>query len=294
MRGKKYLSLFLILFISLIALMPLNVSADVVNGKWELNGEFYKNDGTRVLGLFEVLFDNGVSRMYKFNQNSSDVYTGWARDPDSGERFYYNYGSRITGWRKIKGLWYHFDKDGKMSSGNTYLNGKLYVFEENGIWTGKYAASGKRPDDFQFSFRYGIGFNNIDSKANIITKDLIELGNKTVSYTVPQRDLQVIYASILEFGIIEMCGLGYDITSENIAKANNENEAVSIEPCGKYVLTFVIDGKEYKLTGDDSVINHPIQNDTADVFEAFVKSVINYIQQTDAYKSLPDAVGGYD
>ena len=39
-----------------------------------------------------------------------------------------------TGWKKVGGLWYYFDKNGAMVTGTKKIGGKTYRFDEYGIW----------------------------------------------------------------------------------------------------------------------------------------------------------------
>ena len=42
-----------------------------------------------------------------------------------------------TGWKKISGKWYYFDEDGYMAEGGVYeIDGKKYLFLDNGVWSG--------------------------------------------------------------------------------------------------------------------------------------------------------------
>ncbi len=285
-----------VLVFSMITAVP--VSAAIDNGRWGTSGkDFYDPDGERVYGLYEIKYDNNVNRMYKFTENEGTAFTGWAKSVKNGSRYYYKSGSMVKGWAKINRQWYHFAMDGVMSSGTDYIAGQKYIFENNGIWTGKYGSSAKRPDDFEFSYESFIVQERPDgiySKQGIVKKDLIENGAGEAGLKIPQRDMQVIYSAVLEFGVIDMCGLGYDITSGNIALAAGEEEAVDIDPNSKVTFTFAIDGTEYTLKGDESVHYHPVQSYTADRYKAFNNFMQDYLRGTDGYESLPDPVGGYN
>ncbi len=41
-----------------------------------------------------------------------------------------------TGWAKVGGKWYYLNGDGMMVSSNTLIDGKLHLFNKDGVWLG--------------------------------------------------------------------------------------------------------------------------------------------------------------
>ena len=41
-----------------------------------------------------------------------------------------------TGWVKVGGSWYYLSYSGAMLTGTHTINGRTYVFDENGAWVG--------------------------------------------------------------------------------------------------------------------------------------------------------------
>lgn len=58
--------------------------------------------------------------------------TGWVKKGNKWQ--YYNANGKIVknSWKKLKGEWYHFDKNGYMQTGLKKISGKWYYFEKDG------------------------------------------------------------------------------------------------------------------------------------------------------------------
>jgi len=92
-------------------------------------------------GNSNIYYDNGKT-YYKLN---GKIQKGWILDTSSyTDKYYYadSNGVLQTGWKKIKGKWYYFEKDiyDPVMYSNTVSqlsDGKLYAFEESGALTSK-------------------------------------------------------------------------------------------------------------------------------------------------------------
>lgn len=75
------------------------------------------------------------SDWYYLNSNGA-MKTGWVQ---SGAYWYYlkTNGAMARHWQQIGSSWYCFDEGGRMLTGNWYINGTLYRFGSNGVWTGR-------------------------------------------------------------------------------------------------------------------------------------------------------------
>ncbi|MHB1484138.1 MAG: hypothetical protein ACYCYI_05695, partial [Saccharofermentanales bacterium] len=146
------------------------------------------------------------------------------------------------------------------------------------------------PDDFAFSFSFGINkthINIIDTYNNIIQKDLIKNGTASTNYDIPNTKLQEVYLKIIS---LEIDKITQNMTSKNLTKNDIMYE---VSPCTYYTIIFTISGKQYTVNGDDTAQYYIDENEQASNFWKFVKYMTNYVHETDEYKSLPSAVGFY-
>lgn len=144
------------------------------------------------------------------------------------------------------------------------------------------------PQDFAIYFRWGIGVNEYDTYNGKLTKDLISAGSAETKLTVSQETLQEIYSQLLENDIIL---IGQYMSSENL---HGWWEGYFDQtPCATYQIRFHINGKEYKVEGDETAYAYVEKRDTARRFCAFVDYMKELATNTEEYKSLPEAEGGY-
>ena len=40
----------------------------------------------------------------------------------------------VTGWVNLGGSWYYLGPDGAMFTGTHTINGRVYTFDESGVW----------------------------------------------------------------------------------------------------------------------------------------------------------------
>jgi hypothetical protein len=136
-------------------------------------------------------------------------------------------------------------------------------------------------EDFNFSLQYGInGINEINTYENTITKDLILDGTKSIKFEIPKKDLGDVYSKLVELDIARI--------SEKLV-----NKKLFITPLTEYILTFTISKRKYTVSGDATMYSLN-GNEQVDDFSTFVKYVIDYVESTTEYKSLPEPEGGYD
>jgi hypothetical protein len=136
-------------------------------------------------------------------------------------------------------------------------------------------------EDFNFSLQYGInGINEINTYEKTITKDLIVNGTKSIKFQIPKKDLGDIYSKLVELDIARI--------SEKLV-----SDKLFITPLIEYNLTFTINKKKYTVSGDATMYSLN-GNEQVEDFSAFVKYIIEYVEATKEYKSLPEPKGGYD
>ncbi len=147
------------------------------------------------------------------------------------------------------------------------------------------------PNDFALSFSYGIDksqLNILDTYKGTIQKDLILDGLADIDYLINEDNLEKIYSMIRQCRIYEITK---NMTSENLTTTD---ERIAIEPCTYYNINFTINGTEYNVAGDSTVFSYKDTNIQAEDFCTFIAYIIQYLESTQEYKSLPEANGGYD
>lgn len=124
----------------------------VKNYKWELKWHLYADGSMCLQGWYKVsgkwyyLDKNGImctgwvfvdNKWYYLDQNGA-MCTGWLKE--KGKWYYLSSsGAMLTGWQKIDwhGLkWFYFKPNGEMVTGDQMIDGKLYHFDNNGVWQG--------------------------------------------------------------------------------------------------------------------------------------------------------------
>ena len=78
-------------------------------------------------------------------QRSGAMATGWTSIEGS---WYYMNSSGVmrTGWLQLGSSWYYLKSSGVMVTGNYTIDGKVNVFNSNGVWLG-YASTPKPPSN---------------------------------------------------------------------------------------------------------------------------------------------------
>ena len=116
-----------------------------INGSWyffDRNGVMYANEWLQSGSTWYYLKSNGEMAtgvckigtvFYKFN--GSGVWIpggadGWGSD--NGVWFYVSGGRCVTGWQKIGGAWYYFNRDGEMLTGWQTIGGQEYLLKSSG------------------------------------------------------------------------------------------------------------------------------------------------------------------
>jgi len=145
------------------------------------------------------------------------------------------------------------------------------------------AAPAAMPDDFALHFEIGINpvqMNVINFGADgKITKDLVMNGTAGCAYSCPKEDLEAIYAKMQELSIPYLTG-------------NFVSDSVAVTPNTVFLIRYTMNGREYTVSGDGST-GLMESADAADL-ELFRVYLVEFMMNTDEYKSLPEAEGGYD
>lgn len=126
-----------------------------------------------------------------------------------------------------------------------------------------------------------------DTKNSILQKDLVTAGTASCELSVSEELKQQIYEKAKALDIMS---IAKDMTSENLAKGNM---LYGVEPCREYEIILYIDGAEYKITGDDTAEYYSGDKEAKHFWE-FRTYMHELVWQSEEFKNLPDAVGGYE
>lgn len=129
MNNKKITSVLLALTLGVSATC---ISAEAA-GWTDDNMRYELSDGSFAVGLQSV---DGIKYYFDEGGKLTGTYTGWTKNLSTGVRNYYNNGKRCAGWRTINGQKYYFFYEGGAAVGDVQIEDKIYVFAENGVFTG--------------------------------------------------------------------------------------------------------------------------------------------------------------
>ena len=73
------------------------------------------------------------SSWYYMDPDTMVMRTGWVRDGGSWYYLHAN-GAMGTGWVQVGDSWYYLGPDGAMFTGTHTINGRVYTFDESGVW----------------------------------------------------------------------------------------------------------------------------------------------------------------
>lgn len=124
-----------ILCSSTILLITCNnyVSAEANTGWNDGHSTYLKADGSYAKGLFTV---DGIKYYFDSEGQLIGPYTGWTKKKD-GQKNYYINGKRRVNWTVINNKRYYFLYDGGCAVGKYQIGDNIYVFNDNGVWTGR-------------------------------------------------------------------------------------------------------------------------------------------------------------
>ena len=157
--------------------------------------------------------------------------------------------------------------------------------------------SGQRlaaPEDFAIHFELwidGSQRNILDTYEGYIQKDLVLAGVSKKEYTANYPERCQLYQFVLAFEKRTDWDFSKDVTYDNYA---NEEISVSMDPLTKYYIKFTANGKTFEISGDATAAECTDQSYEAQHFIQAVRGLYNYYINTDVYKSMPEANGGYE
>lgn len=149
------------------------------------------------------------------------------------------------------------------------------------------------PEDFAIHFELwidGSQRNILDTYEGYIQKDLVLAGVSKKEYKANYPERCQLYQFVLAFEKRTDWDFSKDVTYDNYA---NEEISVSMNPLTKYYLKFTANGKTFEISGDATAAECTDQSYEARHFIQAVRGLYNYYINTDVYKSMPEANGGY-
>ncbi|WP_053070498.1 hypothetical protein [Alkalihalobacillus pseudalcaliphilus] len=139
----------------------------------------------------------------------------------------------------------------------------------------------EKPDDFDFSLKYGMGLNmnELNTYENTYTKDLIEDGTATTELFLTEEEIAYIYEQFRQLGVKD---LPHDRATGKYITC--------MEPHSTYVLKMTVAEEEFRLKWDTAC-----ETPAKIAWEKFVnnlESTIIFVKEE--YQQLPEAKGGYE
>ncbi|MBR2353725.1 MAG: hypothetical protein IKA76_04390 [Clostridia bacterium] len=133
--------------------------------------------------------------------------------------------------------------------------------------------------------------NILDTYEGYIQKDLVADGVSRQAYTPSYAEKCQLYYAVL--ALVENTDLDFSrpVTYNNCAIYQN---AIYITPLTCYSLQFTANGKTLVISGDATAGECIEQSDEAKYFMEAVREISRFYRNTEEYKSMPEANGGYE
>lgn len=130
--------------------------------------------------------------------------------------------------------------------------------------------------------------NIYDTIGGYIQKDLVTEGIAAIDYIPDNETLSSVLNQISE---LDLLSIDREMTSIVLT---DTDEAVGVEPCTHYEIIIQLGGMEYTIKGDSTAWHYKDTDSQAKSFTEFISFMNELMQNTVEYKSLPEAVGGYE
>ena len=150
------------------------------------------------------------------------------------------------------------------------------------------------PADFAIHFETWIDGNQrnvLDTYEGYIQKDLVADGVSKKDYTPSHVELCQLYQFVLALEYRDELDFSKPVTYENYA---DKEMSVAMNPLVCYYLKFTANGKTIEISGDATAGECTDQSQEALYFVHAVRDIGHFCNNTDVYKSMPEAKGGYD
>ena len=150
------------------------------------------------------------------------------------------------------------------------------------------------PEDFAIHFASWIDGNQrniIDTYEGYIQKDLIFDGISKKDYNPSYVERCQLYQFVIGFEHRTDWDFSKEVTYDNYA---DEEISVAMDPLTKYYLKFTANGKTFEISGDSTASECTDQSAEAAYFMQTIRGIANFYRNTEEYKSMPEAEGGYE
>lgn len=150
------------------------------------------------------------------------------------------------------------------------------------------------PEDFAIHFASWIDGNQrniIDTYEGYIQKDLIFDGISKKDYNPSYVEHCQLYQFVIGFEHRTDWDFSKEVTYDNYA---DEEISVAMDPLTKYYLKFTANGKTFEISGDATASECTDQSAEAAYFMQAIRGIANFYRNTEEYKSMPEAEGGYE
>ena len=150
------------------------------------------------------------------------------------------------------------------------------------------------PEDFAIHFETwidGSQRNILDTYEGYIQKDLIFDGISKKDYNPSYVERCQLYQFVIGFEHRTDWDFSKEVTYDNYA---DEEISVAMDPLTKYYLKFTANGKTFEISGDATANECTDQSAEAAYFMQTIRGIANFYRNTDEYKSMPEAEGGYE
>ena len=150
------------------------------------------------------------------------------------------------------------------------------------------------PEDFAIHFASWIDGNQrniIDTYEGYIQKDLIFDGISKKDYNPSYVERCQLYQFVIGFEHRTDWDFSKEVTYDNYS---DEEISVAMDPLTKYYLKFTANGKTFEISGDATASECTDQSAEAAYFMQTIRGIANFYRNTEEYKSMPEAEGGYE
>ena len=150
------------------------------------------------------------------------------------------------------------------------------------------------PEDFAIHFETwidGSQRNILDTYEGYIQKDLIFDGISKKDYNPSYVERCQLYQFVIGFEHRTDWDFSKEVTYDNYS---DEEISVSMNPLTKYYLKFTANGKTFEISGDATASECTDQSAEAAYFMQAIRGIANFYRNTEEYKSMPEAEGGYE
>ena len=150
------------------------------------------------------------------------------------------------------------------------------------------------PNDFAIHFETwidGSQRNILDTYEGYIQKDLIADGISKKDYTPSYVERCQLYQFVLALEKRTELDFSKPVTYDNYA---DEEISMSMEPLVCYYLRFTANGRTIEISGDATAGECTDQSQEALYFIQAIRGIGKFYKNTEVYKSMPEANGGYE